>query len=98
MKSIMPRFQTAILGAATVVALLWSVADNTAAAADKTWDGEGANDFWQTAGNWDPTAGGSAPVANDFLFFDGVTRLNTTNDFADQTDFNRLRRNGRFFT
>jgi len=64
-------------------------------AADKTWDGEGANDFWLTAANWDPTGGGgTAPVATDWLYFDGALRLTPNNNFTAGTVFQNITFNG----
>ncbi len=54
-----------------------------ASAADKTWNGAGADSLWLTGGNW----GGSAPVAADGLFFAGSTRLTNTNNFTANTAF-----------
>jgi autotransporter-associated beta strand protein len=51
-----------------------------------TWTGGGADNNWMTAGNW----GGTAPVADDLLFFDGTTRPNATNNFAANTQFNGI--------
>jgi autotransporter-associated beta strand protein len=62
--------------------------------ADKTWDGEGADDLWQTGANWDPNGGGTAPVANDSLFFDGNVRLTPNNNFPAGTIFQNLTFNG----
>jgi fibronectin-binding autotransporter adhesin len=76
--------------ASTAVLLFLGHTLNPASAADKTWDGEGANNFWQTAGNWDPIGGGAAPVANDSLIFDGTLRLTPVNDFAAGTVFGNL--------
>lgn len=64
-------------------------------AADKTWDGEGVNDSWLTGANWDPMGGGgTAPAANDSLFFDGSTRLTPNNNFSAGTIFNNITFNG----
>ena len=50
-----------------------------------TWDGGDANgSFWQSATNW---VGDTAPTNNSSLQFDGVTRLDTTNDFPANTQF-----------
>lgn len=52
----------------------------------QTWDGLGADDLWTTGLNW----GGTAPVANDSLTFDGTTQTTNTNDFAAGTQFNGI--------
>lgn len=64
------------LGALTAIILL--VAIVPVHAADKTWTGGGADNYWSTGANW----GGTAPTANDNLIFSGATRLNNTNDFV----------------
>src|SRR5436190_4005012 len=57
-------------------------------AADKTWDGGGADNFWQTGVNWDLDA---APVPGpDSLIFGGSTRLLNTNDFAAASALNNI--------
>jgi autotransporter-associated beta strand protein len=55
-------------------------------AADRTWNGGGDQSSWTDANNW----GGTAPVANDSLFFDGAVGLFPNNDFANDTDFNGI--------
>ena len=57
-----------------------------AQAANRTWNGGGADNTWTNAANW----GGTAPVANDLLFFDGTTRLTNTNNIGANTAFNGL--------
>lgn len=52
-------------------------------AADRTWDGLGADNLWTNPDNWD----GVAPVAGDALFFGGVTRLTPSNDVLADTSF-----------
>jgi fibronectin-binding autotransporter adhesin len=52
----------------------------------QTWDGLGADANWTTDDNW----GGTAPVANDSLTFDGTTQTTNTNDFAAGTQFNGI--------
>jgi fibronectin-binding autotransporter adhesin len=52
-------------------------------AADRIWNGGGDQSSWTDANNW----GGTAPVANDSLFFSGTTGLFPNNDFAAETDF-----------
>ena len=58
----------------------------SAEAANRTWNGGGADNNWNTAANW----GGTAPVANDLLFFDGTTRLTKTNNISANTTFNGI--------
>ncbi|HEX7653172.1 MAG TPA: hypothetical protein VF607_06675, partial [Verrucomicrobiae bacterium] len=50
-------------------------------AADRTWTGGGADNYWSTPANW----GGTAPVANDNLIFAGGNRTNSTNDLTGLT-------------
>ena len=57
-----------------------------APAANRTWTGGGADNNWTNTANW----GGTAPAANDLLFFDGTTRLTNTNNIAANTAFNGL--------
>ncbi|HEY4415871.1 MAG TPA: autotransporter-associated beta strand repeat-containing protein [Verrucomicrobiae bacterium] len=47
-------------------------------AANRTWSGGGADNNWSTALNW----GGTAPVNNDNLIFNGTTQQNNTNNIA----------------
>jgi autotransporter-associated beta strand protein len=47
-------------------------------AADRTWNGGGDQTSWTDAANW----GGTAPVANDSLFFGGSTGLSQNNDLS----------------
>ena len=63
-----------------------------ASAANQTWNGGGSptNLNWNVPVNW----GGTAPVANDLLFFDGAAGVINTNDFAADTQFNALTFNG----
>ena len=74
----------------TIVACLFAFAfallGTSAQAANRTWTGGGADNNWNTATNW----GGTAPVANDLLFFDGTTRLTNTNNIAANTAFNGI--------
>jgi len=46
------------------------------AAADRTWNGGGSDARWSLADNW----GGTAPVADDALFFGGTAKTVNTND------------------
>jgi autotransporter-associated beta strand protein len=50
-------------------------------AANDTWSGSGADNYWSTAANW----GGTAPANNDNLVFSGTTRQLNTNDFSALT-------------
>jgi fibronectin-binding autotransporter adhesin len=91
MKKVLSCFRTSLPHATSVLALLlFGAAPGPVTAADKIWDGEGANDFWLTSGNWDPIAGGTAPVANDALIFDGSVRLAPNNNFAAATTFQNI--------
>ncbi len=54
-----------------------------ARATDRTWNGGGDDNNWTTGANW----GGTAPEADDPLFFGGTTRLTPSNDFAADTAF-----------
>jgi len=45
-------------------------------AADRTWNGGGADNNWSTGGNW----GGAMPEAGDALFFGGTAKAVNTND------------------
>lgn len=51
-----------------------------------TWSGGGTDNKWMTGGNW----GGTAPVANEALIFDGTTQLNTSNNFSANTSFGTI--------
>jgi fibronectin-binding autotransporter adhesin len=63
------------------------IANGPVHAANKTWDGGGANDNWLTGANWDLDI---APALNDALFFGGTTRLTPVNNFAAGSLFNGL--------
>jgi autotransporter-associated beta strand protein len=67
--------------AAIAVVVLVSTANSQAA--DRTWDGGGGDDNWNTAANWD-----AAIATGDSLFFDGSTRLTPTNDTTANSDYN----------
>ncbi|MSU56718.1 MAG: hypothetical protein EXS35_00800 [Pedosphaera sp.] len=68
----------------TILATVLLLGEITGAnAANKTWNGGGGDNNWQTGGDW----GGTAPSAGDSLFFGGSTRLTTTNNFAANTSF-----------
>ena len=54
-----------------------------ARAADRTWNGGGSDALWSADANW----GGTAPVADDALFFGGTSRLTNTNDLDAGTAF-----------
>jgi len=51
--------------------------------AERTWNGGGSDAGWSTAANW----GGTAPVADDALFFGGTSQVINTNDLAAATAF-----------
>ena len=54
----------------------------------RTWDGGGADAFWQTASNW---VGDVAPVAGDQLEFQSVAaRKSNQNNFRDGTTFEKI--------
>ena len=67
---------------ATVFLFLFLVA-GVSSAADRTWNGGGAEAYWSLANNW----GGTAPEAGDALFFGGSAKLANTNDVEDGTSF-----------
>ena len=48
------------------------------AAADRTWDGEGADANWNNATNWNGDL--TVPGTDDALFFGGTSKLANTND------------------
>ena len=81
---LLPRRNPTIL-ASTVAALIASCLP--AHAANKTWDGAGADDNWLTGANWDLD---TAPTSNDALFFAGVTRVTPSNNFAAGSLFNGI--------
>lgn len=58
----------------------------TSSAADRTWNAGGDQSSWSDAANW----GGTAPVANDSLFFGGSAGLTPNNNLAANTVFNGL--------
>ena len=61
---------------------------SSSAAALRTWDGGGTNNFWATAANW---AGDVAPSAGDDLLFpSGAARLSNSNNLPSGTAFNSL--------
>ena len=73
--------RAALTGAAVIITLA------NAPAADKTWDGGGGNNNWNTPTNWTDNL---APVANDVLIFDGAVRLAPNNNYTAGTQFNGL--------
>src|SRR5216684_6820328 len=74
-----------------VLLFVFVLAVGASQAANKTWDGEGADSFWQTGANWDPTGGGgTAPVLNDSLFFDGFANTTAINDFSGNALFKSI--------
>ncbi len=79
--------KTTILLVAAAVFASAALLISPASAATATWNGgSAANGLWNNATNW----GGTAPVANDVLEFDGLTRLTATNNFAAGTAFNGI--------
>ena len=58
----------------------------SAYAADRAWNGGGGDVNWSTAANW----GGTAPVADDALYFGGSAKLVNTNDLVADTSFSGL--------
>ena len=77
----------AVLAGSTLALLLAGFAPCQIRAADKIWDGGGADGFWQSGENWDAN---TPPAANDRLIFTGTTRLNNTNNFTAGTAFNGI--------
>ena len=70
-----------------LVALLLVII-STAHGALRTWDGEGADNFWMTGANW---GGDVAPSpGDDLLFPSGALRLVNSNNFAVGTIFNSV--------
>jgi len=58
-------------------------------AAVRTWDGGGNPDFsWSNPSNWDGDS--TAPVAGDYLVFDGTVGLTNNNDLAADTSFSAI--------
>src|SRR5262245_58069073 len=58
-------------------------------AANRAWDGSGANDLWMNGANWNGRL--TAPDPGDNLAFPaGAARLSNTNNFAAGTGFNLL--------
>jgi autotransporter-associated beta strand protein len=58
-------------------------------AADRIWDGGGADNNWNTAANWD-----AAIATGDSLFFDGSTRLTPNNNSTANNDYNLIFNSG----
>lgn len=52
----------------------------------RLWNGGGADANWQTAANW----GGTAPIADQQLVFNGTTRKASTNNFVAGTRFSGI--------
>jgi autotransporter-associated beta strand protein len=71
----------------TGVLMMAAMAAGTARAENRIWDGGSTADSnWKTPANW----GGSAPVADDALFFGGAARLTNTNDFDEGASFSGI--------
>lgn len=68
---------------ASLVALLLGLDAPSTKAANLTWSGGGGNSSWSTGTNW----AGTAPVANDALFFGGSTQLVNSNNLTSNTAF-----------
>jgi hypothetical protein len=84
MKTILNHIRNLTTLAACTLGL---VATFPATAATDTWSGGATPDGnWTTANNW----GGTAPLPNDFLFFDGGIQTLTTNNFSAGTTFGGL--------
>lgn len=66
-----------------LISWIMALAATAVCAADRTWDGGGSDANWNTASNW----GGTAPVADDTLFWGGTAKLSNTNDLAADTSF-----------
>src|SRR6478736_917109 len=93
MKNTSAQFPTPISLTAVIILALSSFLTHLASAATNTWTGgSGTGDNWTDAANW----GGTAPSANDRLFFDDGSGLRTTpnNDYAAGTIFNQIEFNG----
>ena len=59
------------------------IGSQSAQAADRTWDGGGADNNWNSSANWD-----AAVATADSLFFDGSTRLTSVNNTTANNDYN----------
>ena len=79
--------KTSILLATTSFFAVAALLITPAFAADRTWDGGGANNSWTNATNW---TGDVAPSANDVLIFDGSVRLTPNNNYTALTQFNGI--------
>jgi autotransporter-associated beta strand protein len=86
MKSI-PQGRRAVSTLA-LIALALILHSIPAPAADRVWDGGGANDNWSTPANWDGDL--AAPAPNDSLTFDGSLRLTPNNDLVADSIFGPL--------
>lgn len=76
-----------LAAASALAAFVTTFSSSSAVAANRTWNGGGSPNFnWSVAANW----GGTAPVANDTLFFDGLAGTLNTNDIAADTSFGGL--------
>lgn len=71
----------------TLLSLTAVLFSQTSFAQEATWTGGSvATDDWTDGDNW----GGSSPVANDILQFDGAQRLTPNNNFAANTAFSGI--------
>lgn len=64
--------------------LAYLAAAGSGRAANQTWTGGGADNFWLTGGNW---LGGLSPAADDTLYFGGNIRTGSTNNYTAGTAF-----------
>src|SRR5206468_3505580 len=72
------------------ILILSSCALTASGAATRQWDGgaAGVDANWTSAGNW---TNNTPPVNGDGLVFaSGIAKLNTTNNFAANTDFGSI--------
>ncbi|MFN6017057.1 MAG: beta strand repeat-containing protein, partial [Verrucomicrobiota bacterium] len=83
MKKQFPINNRALLAAGSAV---FALALSSAHAQTATWNGAGSDNNWSTGANW----GGTAPVANNLLTFNGTTRLSSNNDIAADTTFGSI--------
>lgn len=71
-----------------LLSFVFLTAINQAGAANRFWDGGGANGNWTTAANWQSNA---PPVAGDNLYFmGGAMRLVNTNNYPTNTTFGTI--------
>src|SRR5712691_9670341 len=93
MKNTPAQTRISAVFAAAIASTFCLFAASTTLAATNTWTGgSGSGNNWTDAANW----GGTAPSANDRLFFDDGSGLRTSpnNDYAAGTIFNQIEFNG----